>query len=265
MKQRLGSGKRRTQQLSESVHKRLNAYALAASAAGVGMLALVQSAEAKIVYTPSHHVIGTLGRYNLDLNHDGTTDFVLLQSGNTTGSRCSNTLFAREEPSNAVEGEIVRYDRHFASALTRGARIGPGAGFIKGGAKGETMVASWHQDLSSGPSGRWADVTNRYLGLKFKIDSRTHYGWARLTVKVNYCRINAKLTGYAYETIPGKSIKAGQTGGMVNEWDEEDFGPDASLTNPIPDFPQTATLGTLAMGAPGLAIWRREESVGAPQ
>jgi len=236
MKQRLGSGKRATWQLSESLHKRLNAYALAASAAGVGVLALTMPADAKIVYTKTHHFIGTLGRYNLDLNHDGTTDFVLLQSGNTTGSRCSNTLFAREEPGNAVEGEIGTNGRHFASALTRGARIGAGAGFIKGGEHGETMVASWHQDLSSGPSGRWADVTNRYLGLKFKIDGQTHYGWARMTVGVNYCRINATLTGYAYETIPNKPIIAGQTHGKDD-----------------------ATLGRLAQGASGLSAQKQQK------
>jgi len=37
--------------LSQSVQRQLNMYALAAGAAGVGALALTQSAEAKIVYT----------------------------------------------------------------------------------------------------------------------------------------------------------------------------------------------------------------------
>jgi hypothetical protein len=40
--------------LSVSVHHRLHMYALAASAARVGMLALAQFAETKIVYTPAH-------------------------------------------------------------------------------------------------------------------------------------------------------------------------------------------------------------------
>jgi hypothetical protein len=37
-------------QLPESLHKQVNAYALAASAAGVGVLALAQPAEARIIY-----------------------------------------------------------------------------------------------------------------------------------------------------------------------------------------------------------------------
>jgi hypothetical protein len=42
---------RKPSTLSESLQRHLNAYALAASAAGVGMSALAQPAEAKIVYT----------------------------------------------------------------------------------------------------------------------------------------------------------------------------------------------------------------------
>ncbi len=52
---------RKPSTLSESLQRHLNAYALAASAAGVGMLALAQPAEAKIVYHRTHHVIGPVG------------------------------------------------------------------------------------------------------------------------------------------------------------------------------------------------------------
>ncbi len=65
---------------SESLHQRLNAYALAASAAGVSVLALTQAAQAKIVYTKTHHVIGKNSTFKLDLNHDGITDFTLRKS-----------------------------------------------------------------------------------------------------------------------------------------------------------------------------------------
>src|SRR5579863_10427884 len=65
---------RTTANLSDSIHHRLNMYALAASAAGVGVLALAQPIEAKIVYTPADVKIGYIP-YNLDLNHDGVVDF----------------------------------------------------------------------------------------------------------------------------------------------------------------------------------------------
>jgi len=64
----------RTEHLAESVHHKLNAYALTAGAAGVGMLAGAQPAEGRIVYTPAHVAVQGVG-YNLDLNHDGVPDF----------------------------------------------------------------------------------------------------------------------------------------------------------------------------------------------
>ena len=45
-------------QLSDSLHHRLNAYALAAGAAGVSLLALAGPAQARIVYTPGHVTFG---------------------------------------------------------------------------------------------------------------------------------------------------------------------------------------------------------------
>jgi hypothetical protein len=69
------SGPRKTANLSESANHQLHMYALAARAAGVGVLALAQSTEAKIIYTQTHVVIGTNHIYSLDLNHDGIADF----------------------------------------------------------------------------------------------------------------------------------------------------------------------------------------------
>jgi len=46
--------------------------------AGVSFLALGgQSAEAEIIYTPTNQTIGVNSSFNLDLNHDGITDFQL--------------------------------------------------------------------------------------------------------------------------------------------------------------------------------------------
>src|ERR1700722_2736952 len=73
----------------DSLHHRLNAYALAAGAAGVGMLALSQPAQAKIAYTKAHEVIGLYGShsYSLDLNHDGIVDFSLNWTRDTSAWR----------------------------------------------------------------------------------------------------------------------------------------------------------------------------------
>jgi len=64
--------------LSEPLNHRLSQYALAASAAGVGVLALAQPAEARIVYTPAHRYIRLNHPLGIDLNRDGIVDFYVL-------------------------------------------------------------------------------------------------------------------------------------------------------------------------------------------
>jgi hypothetical protein len=224
--------------LSDSVHHQLTLYALAASAAGVSLLALTRPVEAKVVYTKTHQDIGTNGIYELDLNHDGMVDFLLQQFG--TSSLNSNRLLADEALGNAVAGSHSRKSiRHYASALKPGARIGPGERFIKGGNNGETMAWIW-VDPDGGSYhtyGKWIDLKNRYLGLKFKINGSTHYGWARLSVHNAGTRISATLTGYAYETVPNRSIRAGQTSRV-------------SATEPTsPAAEPGTTLGALSLGA----------------
>jgi hypothetical protein len=71
------TGPRKTANLSHSTQQRLNMYALAAGAAGVGVLAMAQPVAAKIVYTPANINLGFEQETPLDLNHDGVTDFNL--------------------------------------------------------------------------------------------------------------------------------------------------------------------------------------------
>jgi hypothetical protein len=56
---------------------RLNAYAVAATAAGVGALCSGQAAEAKVVYTPANVNIPQNRVMLVDLNHDSIPDFKL--------------------------------------------------------------------------------------------------------------------------------------------------------------------------------------------
>ena len=103
--------------------------------------------------------------------------------------------------------------------------------------------------------GCWG-VKNRYLGTRFQINGEPHYGWARLSVLRNGRHFKVVLTGYAYETIPNKRIIAGRT------HDSDETKQPASMKGYASPAP---TLGSLALGAPGLSIWRREEAMDAVQ
>jgi hypothetical protein len=255
---------RRTASLSDLLHRQLNMYALAASAAGVGALALTQSAEAKIVYTPAHAHLPLA----LDLNHDGKVDFYLHSYGHSSEfalSACQYLASGSEGPfcSTSRGANRIRTSsngiRRFGAALRYGAKIQGGDRFRLPGVRLGTVFIdppssiSWLGPWFNGGKG----VKNRYLGLKFEIKGRYHFGWARMTVMVTQNGFSATLTGYAYETIPGKAIIAGATKGP------DDTEPTASVKVPTPAL---ATLGMLALGAPGLSIWRRkDELVAAPK
>jgi hypothetical protein len=252
---------RTTLRLSDTQHQLLNTYALAATGA-VGVLTLVPSSEAKIVYTPIHKTIKLHQHYNLDLNHDGITDFTLeLTSFHTRNTSAFSTLRVVPTKANTAEGGSHgtscgggRGAGPYAFALQQGALIGPKQPFH---GKPNLMGVVGTIDDFSVFCGPWLDVKNRYLGLKFQIRGETHFGWARLNVASTPISItSATLTGYAYETIPNKPINAGKTEGA--EEDSVDEANPATLNEPTL---RPASLGLLAIGSPGLSVWRREESV----
>jgi hypothetical protein len=264
------SGPRKPANLSRSINRQLNMYALAATTAGFSALALAQPAEAKIVYTPAHvNIRGGQRPFPLDLNHDGIIDFYLLRrssDGSHDFEACqlpksSRGPFCLNTNRNGNSSNVIRASvgRGFEAALRYGAKIKNGDRFITSGPEVLAQVCCysigntrWYGPWVNGGKG----VKNRYLGLKFKIKGRFHFGWARLTVTTTSNDFAATLTGYAYETIPGKPIIAGQTKGPDDAGVEESRKLSA---------PESATLGMLAMGAPGLSIWRREQPIIAKQ
>jgi len=227
--------------ISDSVHRQLNMYALAAGAAGVGALALVQPAEAKIVYTPANLNIPIFTHFPLDINNDGVNDLSFYWATSGRGS----AIWMSGLQTNAVGGYSTFRGDKAAFALKQRVNIGSKLGFQAG-----THILLWGVSATSSRTahvGQWRNVQNRYLGVKFSIQGATHYGWVRLNV--NIASREAVITGYAYETIPNTPVVAGKTTGQANA---DRPGP-ASIK---PDTSNPATLGTLALGAQGLSLLR---------
>ena len=222
---------------------RLHMYALAASAAGVGMLALAQPAEGKIIYTKAHKSIGPRTTLHLDLNHDGVADFDLRDtfSTSTAGGAFGALSALPDRQQNAAWGHTVPA-RGYASALSANVRIGPKGQFLPGaGFMAASSVSGGRPPGNFSCTGPWANVTNRYLGLRFVINGAEHFGWARFNVSCVSATVNATLTGYAYETVANRPILTGKTSGLD---EPDDSGPRATAPG---------TLGRLARGthAPG--------------
>jgi hypothetical protein len=227
--------------LNARLDKKLLAYAVAASAA-----ALTQSAEAKIVYTPANIPISTARYFSLDLNNDGIRDFIFTVGiGHGQDLGVQPTLL---QPQNAIWGNA---SARFASALSSGVSVGPGAPFHAGSLRMEEIIFSSGQYSSFGP---WLGAQNKYLGFSFVIRGKVHYGWARLNVSARNIFTATAVTGYAYETTPNTPIVTGQTK-SVDGAGPQAFAPDV-LSPPVRQSP---SLGLLACGASGLAAWRKND------
>jgi hypothetical protein len=212
-------------------------YSAAAGAAGAGLLALAQPASGEIVYT--HINLSLTGHdnqhYPLSLTNTRTADFVLLATwkGTYLGSGGGSNISVLPVKGNGVAGFGGS-----AAALMEGDTVDSAHQFL--GREMAWMETFFGSDFGAG--GKWKNVKNGYLGLKFQIAGKTHYGWARLTIR-NQAPLTAVLTGYAYETEPNTAIVAGDTSGT----DEENLSPSVSPESQA-DAPP-ATLGVLALGA----------------
>jgi hypothetical protein len=236
------ANQRTTTAIHPKLEKNLAAYFAAAGAAGVGVLALTQSAEAKVVYTATNITMTT--PVQIDLNNDGIPDFAL---GRFQGYEHSS--FVDAVP--LVAGNAVRGNGSAACGFF-GVPVGPGEKFATTSyfGHGVRMAGFFGYGISTS-FGLWANVTNRYLGFKFLINGQVHYGWARVSV-TNEIR-NVVLTGYAYETTPNTNIIEGHISGP----EKADASAPANLL--VPASP-AQMLGVLARGAETLSIWRREDS-----
>jgi len=250
--------------LSPNLDKRLLNYATAASAAGVGLLALTQPAEAKVIYTPTNLPITVNGpNVPIDVNNDGVADFSFYNAVNSGGIRVPQRragkpplgfyahaiLALPTQPSNEL-GAITSFDKNICAAeLPKGRLISANKNFQPGELELFGVAGDYTSPGSAACPWQGRGNLGGFLALKFVANGNTYFGWARISLTGTV----PTITGYAYEDAPGASIKSGAMGGP----DEKS---DASQAPALP-APQAASLGALASGASGLALWRRPEEM----
>jgi len=258
--------------LSGTAEHGLRFYALAATAASVSVLALTQPAEGEIIITNKTIPIHANKAVLLDLNGDGVNDFEFFLSHYSIDNSINNNLsvFPYAERADAVIGKS-----YMASAMLRGAKIGPGGPFIRTyGGYGipveQSVLCTQNCGGKSGYSfdqrleGKWAGgQPNRFIGVKFSINGQTHYGWVRLTVTVKHKgnghgptgSFSATITEYGYESVANKSCDAGLPGAATSNVDHA-----SAMTEQESLRKSGPGLGMLAVGAEAMPLWRRDEA-----
>jgi hypothetical protein len=221
------STNRRPLNLNERLDKRLVAYMATAGAAAVGVLAMTQPANARVVYTPANRSIVEDSR--LDLNNDNIPDFAF------------HGPFAFCGTCTYLDVIALKFNKMMSNAqpLASGISVGP-AGKFRGIKEEMTDFCTCSGNSAFG--GPWLGIQNEYMGFEFDIKAAAHFGWARFSVTDKGA---ITLTGYAYETVSLKPIVTGDTGGNNDDEDSADQpGPAATSQRP-------SGLGKLALGAPG--------------
>jgi hypothetical protein len=261
--------------LSGATDHTLRLYSLAAAAASVSALALAQPAEGEIIIKNKTIPIHANKAVFLDLNGDGVNDFEFFLSNYTLGNYTINNLYVSQAHSPSF-GDNVIGAGYSASAMLRGAKIGPGDRFIRTYAHygipiEKSTLCTQNCGVKSGYSfdqgleGKWGGgQPNRFVGVKFQIMGQTHYGWIRLTVTVKHKgngrgptgSFSATITEYGYESVPNKSCDAGLAGAAIHK-----AVPARAMPEPGSVRKTGPALGMLALGAEAMPLWRRDEAI----
>jgi hypothetical protein len=247
--------------ISKRLNRRIGLYSLAASAAGVSVLALAQPAQSEVVITKKTVPIPPSTFVGVSFANNGINDFSFFLSATFSGISTmldgyNLSMRSLKNGKGVVGTHPTGAIRPDVSALVRGAKIGPSANFVSSvvGDFGVTVERSYipYGGVAKQLVGKWGgNPKNRYVGVRFLINGQTHYGWVRLTVTTSPDKfVSGTITAYAYEAVANKPIQTGTVEAAIAEIQ-------------VPENIQNQagpSLGMLSLGADGLPWWRREET-----
>src|SRR5579864_7849319 len=177
---------RKPGELSDSLLRRLNGYAVAAGAAGVGLMAVCSAAQAEVVYTPANVTISLFQHQLYSLNPAGAQVAPFLLAANFTSPGIAgywDTLSFNPRSSGAgfVKGPGSSSS---IAPLAHGSVIGSKGNFAKGNRGFIATLGPYGGGTYNNHDG-FKFGQSVYVGFKFQISGQTHYGWARVLVRFN--------------------------------------------------------------------------------
>ncbi len=171
------------------------------------------SVNSQVVYTdvnPDVVVYGyyltQAGTYSFDLNNDGINDFELMHMDFDVPAAEAD-IYSSNNSNSEILGENDIYYSYITYALEENYLIG---------STQTTWLSpdgnNWLGKLYSNGEApwQWGSSTDKYLGLRIKINGEWHYGWARLNIPVNGANITLK--DFAYESTAEQPILTGDIG-----------------------------------------------------
>ena len=276
---------RKAVQLKEPLHHRLDAYALAATAAGVGLLACAFPAEATTVCNSASITLARTASFPLNPAHQQAAPFLVAQTtfyfSYSSGPAFWDRGFFEPNP----QGVMLSPSNNLPAALSEGALIGPSANFAKGNSYGLLFTYGLGEPgdhyLKGGGTmnkhrGNFKFGQTNYVGFRLLLSGQYHYGWARIEVAFHHNETfrrmlmsETRISGYGYESNPDTAIAAGDcsktaasNAGFTSNITPTDDLPETS-SGALPPSSRGASLGLLALGDPGLSTWRKNGNDGS--
>ncbi len=274
--------------LSESLQRRLNSYALAAGAAGVAVLACAPPAEGAPVCKTLNLQIFNTHTHAFNPADQALPPFQIAQTtfAYYTSSTLSTNPFQWWNRGfitpNSKGANLLLATNGYAANVPSGGSIGPAGKFGKGASYG--LIFSYgkgsrfnkkygHGTLKKHRGNLNFEQSSNFFGFKFSLSGQTHYGWMRVQVTVRRTRGQNKLTSidvvdYGYESSSSTAIAAGSCTAealtepvtpepRIEPVARQIANPAASPSSVASDKTRPATLGILALGAGGLQFRRK--------
>jgi len=190
----------------------------------------IQITNAQIIYTDVNPDITSSGIYNLDLNNDGTIDFVIkhttgnkIKSNNCTGTKTNDAIMVTPSSNCSVANyKDNSTGKSFPSKLLFNSIISNAQNWS--GIKNQVMISYdwkcvrtefcyydcyWYYLWNPNLTGQWYPSNDEgCLGLKLTLGGHTYYGWVRISISDG---TTFTLKDYAFNSIPDQEILAGQT------------------------------------------------------
>jgi len=242
--------------LTDRLNRRLNGYAVAATAAGASILAIASPAEASPI----------CGKLSASLEHTTTIPFnpaampappfnvaqstfqYFLTTTGVSSLRWWNRGFFTP---NSKEAKVVFGERNWPADLALGAQIGPSAQFGRPASygllftygKGNFSVRGSGTKLQH--RGNLSLTQDGFVGFQFSQSGNVHYGWIRFSVgfhKGAATQTILNVLDYGYESTPNTPIAAGTCSDSASSVDSVEPS----------SIPQGASLGLLALGSDGI-------------
>ena len=181
--------------------RRLRKLVLLIFAGFVCILSTTNSSQAEVIYKNVYVYMINQGSYGLDLNGDGITDYLLALD--LKQYTCGYSIKAVEVPGqgNGAEGTPPK-------PLTAGTPIGPNLAFYSGSQTIGYLTDNCGSWASGGSFLHAGQIS--YLGLKFLINGKIHYGWVQVQVYIVVFgppKLVERVTGFAYETDACQSMQ----------------------------------------------------------